>query len=120
MKLTTFTPLLFTTLALASPAPAAHPAAAPAVQPLAPHDQLGALAARLSAIVPDIRPRASGGKSSGSSDSSGSTTTVKPKVPKGGSNSTDSTNAAVSLSPSTALQFGVFGLVAVEALMQMN
>ena len=74
MKLTTITPFLFTTLALASPALVARPAAAPVVQPLAPHNQLGALAARLSTLVPDIHARAggSGGTSGGGGGKGGS------------------------------------------------
>jgi hypothetical protein len=56
MKLTTLTPLLFTTLALASPAPVSRPAAAPAAQTFKSNDQLGALVSRLAAIVPDIHP----------------------------------------------------------------
>jgi hypothetical protein len=164
MKLTALTPLLFTTLALASPAPVPRPDAAPAAQPPTSHDQLGALVSRLAAIVPDIHPRASGsggssggggGKSGGSSGSSGSKSSGSSSSSKnssnkdsdsdsssssGGGSSSGSTgskssgtgsktgksgnatnsNAASSVSPSTALQLGVFGFVAVEVVMQLS
>jgi hypothetical protein len=89
MKFSTLTPLLFASLALASPAPAAQPNAEGAVAAL-PHE----FVAR---TMPILDTRA--------------------KKPKGGSNNNNNTNttgAADMISPSRALQLGALGVGVLE------
>jgi hypothetical protein len=90
MKVAAATTLIFASLALASPAPAAQPNAAAVVRPL------------------EVEPRA-----------------PEPvllearKKPKGGSsngNSSNSTGAADTISPSRALQIGALGLGVMEVV----
>ena len=127
MKVGTATTLLFATLALASPAPLARPEPAPVAQlmEVESRDQPSAnLVARISSLIPEIYARASsgsggsgGGKSSSSSSSSSKSS--KPKAPKGGSgNNTES--AAISVTPSQALQLGAIGLVVAEVAIQWS
>lgn len=94
MKFTAATTLLCATLALATPAPLAGPLV-PETIPEFRH----ALTARAAAAVPDLDTRAS-----------------KPK----GSSSGNTTSAATSMSPSSALLMGVLGLGVVEVVRLWN
>jgi hypothetical protein len=103
MKITAATTaLLFTTLALATPAPAAQPAAPGTVAQF--HD---ALAARDTAPIPNLAARAAAAPLD-----------TRAKKPKGGSSNT--TNAAESVTPSRTLQIAVLGLGVMEVVRLWN
>jgi hypothetical protein len=90
MKVATAISFIFTTLALASPAPAAQPNAAAVAQPLEVEPRAP------EPVLLEARKKPKGGSSSG--------------------NNSNSTGAADMISPSRALQLGALGLGVMEVV----
>ena len=91
MKVAAATTLLFATLALASPAPVARPEAAAIAQPAE------VLTARDPSPILEERAK-------------------KPKPNSGNSNDTNSTGAAIAITPSRVLQLGALSLGVMEVV----